>query len=338
MAENETWPDELADAIGELGGEGTVHLYRVEGGNRVFVTTMDSGTFSLEAVQRELGPGRYQARIKAADGKWMKGGARTFSVAAPPAPARRTEEPPPWLSRVLDRIERLEERAAPAAAAGAAPDPLKLFADIGQIASAQTAQTVALIQALIPVMQGKGGGGIGPRAMLELIRTGAELSGRSGEAEGAAGVLERVGGRVLGLIERAEGRQEQPGGWGLPALPAPGTNGTEGEEPTVPIVVPAKESPFSEVAPHLPRLLKLADGGADVAMWAVAFDASFPRATDVVAALTDQLGHDVVMRELAATFPDHIKPETARWMWFDALLRALENLTQPEVSDGDDAE
>jgi hypothetical protein len=285
-----------------------VYLYRIRphDGTPAYLQRYAPSELDADSIARQWGGGKYRATVIDEKGRHVRGHGATFVIdeartAAAPASSADPDRPPAWLPQLIDALRP----TAPAA------DPLA----ISRAAAEQMAQMVGLFEIL---QKGNRPTGPNPSRILEAFERGITLARELGPGGNGADDGERRGGslpasmgsRLVDIMERALSQERtEPAPRRLPAgdyMQSDVDELADGPADMDPAAAPAPglpPSPFDELGPFVPRLVRLAGAGADPVEWGALVATQRPDLADLVGNLVDRIGPEGVTARVCHRFP-----------------------------------
>lgn len=298
--------ESLKGFLSRLAGEGaeSVKLYRRNrGGHREYLSALTLDQVSEEAIQEQMGGGRYTAQLINSEGLYIPGGSTTFTIAGALKPW-----PPPE-----PEVEQLDPEKLLELARAQQPPPQ----DRTEI---YTALITAVSSILAPIIAGAMARSENQPVgdfdnFLKAFKLGQGAADREG---GYETVLRELGAPTLKLLQTGIEQGK------VPAVPAPAAAAA----PAAPEVAPHAPPWVSEIRPYVPVLMRLADEGRNPGLYA---DLILDQASETILPLLDSWGVDGLLAALEGYFPD-LSPRAG---WIRSLLEEMLEVEGTEdVEDG----
>jgi len=285
----------LLAQLGAAGGQLWIHR-RLESGKWAYCGTLGSVGFTAATVQRKFGGGTFRVEARRAN-SGLVSARRTIEVAAP------LEQDSSDLGAVLREVMTELRTRQPAAAA---MDPMQLAIQMQQVAATQMTTLVAMLEALRPKEAPAAAPAL--ESQVSILRDLLELAPRllRPARENGDSALDKY---LPGIFDLLRGmRTPQPSPEAAP-LPGPSPQPPIEGQPVNPI--------WAQLAPHVPRLIALAQSHSDVDLWADVIQEQAPAA--VRAIIEMERDPDDLAGEFCTVFPAAAPHRD----WFRRLLVSL---------------
>lgn len=268
---DEQLPESVSAVMDELGDDVVrVVLFRTRtGGRQVYVGTIDADEFSLDAIARQYGGGRYLARLRGETG-FLPNRSRTFYIdeGLKPEPER--------VGGHDGGRDTLTEKLIDRLAGGGGKDPMEIAAALGQVAATQS-QTMmtAMLSMLAPLLAKLTETKQTPASdVLAAVEVGMQLGGRD---EGYLPVIREFGPPIVNALHALSQKQGKAGS----LMPGAKQVGAPVAVPPTTTATPEQPSALPEwaqmIAPHIGKVVEFAQRGATPGVVASAMDLQYPR-------------------------------------------------------------